>query len=77
MLVGGLAVLSGLSFLGAVGAITCGVLLGNDRLYDRGDRRRRLRAARPGCNPHGLWHARRQMGAQAGYGGFVREYGLI
>src|SRR5271169_4959012 len=27
MLVGGLAVLSGLSFLGAVGAITCGVLL--------------------------------------------------
>jgi len=27
MLVGGLAVLSGLSFVGAVGAITCGVLL--------------------------------------------------
>ena len=63
MLVGGMAVVSGLSFLGSGRGHHRRRIVGDHRLYDHRDRRRRLWPAGPGLDAHGLWSARRQMGA--------------
>ncbi len=63
ILVGGLAVVSGLSFFGAVGAITGGGAPGDHRLHHHGDGGGRLRHAGSGRDPSGLRHARGETGA--------------
>ena len=65
ILVGGLAVVSGLSFLGCRWLHYRRRAAGYHRLHDHGHGRRRFRGAGPGLDPHGLWHPRRQVGAFA------------